>query len=693
MMQTTMINPEVQTMNVSNTAKIARPVTNMKDITEYCNYIEKYETKNQKHYDIFKAVLDAFEDKFFLQDTYGTDEIKIKYKIPETISTNYVSDLCNKKLNEHIKTEKYKDTELDYRFYCAYNILIDILKKNIDTLIKICVLRDENKDHEDFRHELLKNTALLEEFIFSVNCRGKFYGKLTDYSFLHHNFESIKVEKYNGEYTMCILYKFHDYGKIEIEKESMKILKEKLPLYYKEKNMVNKAEIFEYENAKKFKEYLESNNTKCDDNLNFAIEMVFSAIATKRCLHTKVKFFFEDNYYNKDEKLDCKNNSAIMRAQNLENFLSEVNTANVTPIKFDILCMYKNYNIISTYMLSIEQEKNIDLLAFFSDRYITIMLFCIQEKHKTVVTEFFDNLIQKNEQTKDAAKILELKEAKQICTNMINPFKWPIEITTEMDATTKIDKYHTYDFLKHYDDDYKLLYEQIEKYILHVDVEISEKVDQMPINTQILLKNHIGKVKFFENIFNIIKLKDEIKINKAKIVDGKVKSFADLTNRTYLMDFAHVKNELEKMMQAQNEHTAEAASTTIKVTSLKVKMHKQVSETYDFSQVSENGKTIITGIINVIIQLNHMIIKAERDAATLIREIEFYSGIKEKKYENEFWVQQRQEFVIDGETKEIDFIERVFKRQKINHEFETDYELSFLVSLITNILREANYRE
>ncbi|KAM0676954.1 hypothetical protein BDAP_002547 [Binucleata daphniae] len=504
------VNTGTNIMSKSYNYLFQQTVSEEKNYVKFCKHIETIEGNNYKQKYLYETIYSVFKNKYKGECEDGPDDYYTKYLIPKKYKPNEVKETCDNKLKELMKTDEFKDTILDFSFFCAYNMFVDILTQTMDILDEICTLRLKSGNDDDFRRNLIDKFTLLDKFILSVNFILKSDGIEYKHSFLH-NFESISVDETSKDNINIMTIRYNYYNKTnqdKISKDNMDVMEKTIPGYYKVNNIVNKNEIYKFENTTNYTDYYNIEQGQ-NENLDFAIKVAINALALVRCKLTKINYFSQMSYYGMYEKKDEYGIVFNNYQKELIKNLSRVKDfKKILPLEFDTLSMHTNYSILCTYMLSIEQENNIKYLTTCFDEYANMLMDCIQDKYKTAITKFFNDLIGNNKQTDESAKLIYIK---QMCLDTVEEISNNSKITEEInpDTNTEAEKLTVNNVKQYYEKKYKSLFDEItidDKYYSGFK-ECIKKIDE---ETKAFLDKQIGMRTVIEDFKKITSLKEEI---------------------------------------------------------------------------------------------------------------------------------------------------------------------------------------
>ncbi|KAM0678546.1 hypothetical protein BDAP_000949 [Binucleata daphniae] len=605
-----------------------------KNYVTFCKYIETCNEKYYKHKEIYKKIIQVFEGEILEQKSRDAkDEITLIFKIHKRYNKNLVKEMCDNKLKELMETDKYKDTILDFSFFCAYNMFVDISTQTMDTLNKICTLRLESEDDDDFRQKLINDIRLFKKYVLSVNWCIKLNDTEIDYKLLH-NFKSISVKKtYIGKkHKMTVYYRYRDlFKKYKHNKDIINYLIDTIPNYYENKKIIKTKKVFKYENTKNITELIMNNKFENNKKLKLTVNLTLNALAVERGKFTEIFYFSQSSYYGLEEKkrkykicLNYYQNDFIRELCCDESFKTKLK------MKFDTLSMHTNYSILCTYMLSIEQENNIKNLTKCFDEYANMLMDCIQDKYKTAIAKFFDDLIDNNKQTDESANP---RDAKQMYLDILERINCKPKITEEMNPDNKemnpkitketnAEKLTINNVKKYYETEYKPLFEKIDSYSGKKSA-LKECFNKIHKRTQYFLDKQIGVSAVIADITKITNLKKQIEENKKQIIDDVANTFAKQTDPTLFFDSVQAKNKSFKIVSDQNKQIKEDKKT-YKERNKNLPTYNDVVESKINSYIIDKNKDKITNILKDTIQMKNMIIKAENDANKFTSAIEFY---------------------------------------------------------------------
>lgn len=661
MIQTTITNHEINTNDtISDDVSDPRKTEIIKTLA-FFEYVRACAQKNRKHKEFYNDILDAYIKKFYNGTECYYDYVKLISQTPidYTLKNNNYNDMCvdqeedkdvdkcvgqdvskrdkksYKKIIIHfyyetkeklMKTEKYKDLEFDSSLDLAINSFIDNLAFTMDTYKEIIDLRYKYKDNNEFRQTLISKAQLFERFILSINWSLKIMGPKLNISLLH-NFQhiSVGISKDGLNYEMNIHYNFNNVDYDDIDYEFLESIIDIIPNYYKVKSFKNNQEVFRYENATEFIEYAKTKEIKTKIKQHPEVILTFNIIALIRGAATKINYFTGTDYYRNHERQQITINISELQSSIVVNLFRYKRNPYKIDMKFDALNMHTNYNILCMYMLPTIQKNNIGILNAFSDKYVDMLMLCVQEKYKRVIKQFFDDLICSS-QSQAEINIKKLENAKQECINIVNAIKSPVQITKEMDAIPKLKIYSEIDFVKYFENTYGPIYDKIRTYNRY-NIVFSNYIHEIEVNTCNLLKKHIGDENFFIEILEIIKLRENIKEiyqkSNSNNNDDVAEYFAELTNTNKFIHMFASDDNLDSFIQNKINQLENPAITN-SPPRLQAFAYKRVAQMEGVNDIIRHYKPIVIDVINRSLQLKLMIIEAEQKASELVEAIKTY---------------------------------------------------------------------
>ncbi|KAM0677412.1 hypothetical protein BDAP_002096 [Binucleata daphniae] len=299
-------------------------------------------------------------------------------------------------------------------------------------------------------------------------------------------------------------------------------------------------------------------------------------------------------------------------------------------------------------------------------------MFCIQEKHKTVITEIFNDLIRKNEEAEQGRKVTKIKNARQVCLDTVNMIKSPVKITKNMDAITKLEKYSKTDYVLYYQEVYKPIFEII-NYYSRDDIISTKYMRKIQENTRNLLTYNNFSMRFFEKISEVIKLQEENRKNITEAIEGNDGAFANITNPDIFFELYKLENELSTTIKAPIKQTEDIEEGTEKkitnTASLKSMMYNYIINSDYLPYVINNNKPMILDVINKTKVLKSKIIVIDRYASQLTKALKNYNEYKKEDFERSV-LANTIELLVDGVKKQSEiYLERKVKRIKTEHTY------------------------
>ncbi|KAM0677586.1 hypothetical protein BDAP_001913 [Binucleata daphniae] len=628
----TKVELEKDIKNVSHINERHQPVLDDKNIKKWYTLFQLSHMNNIKHEKLYNEIIKSFLSCYFLC-IYRNYYIELKFLIPkikdkeivkqscedekkeqlnDVECTDFVRLFCENKKCELLNKDEFKNLEIDYAFFWAFDTFVETITFTMNTMKKIIKLRLDNEDDEEFREKLIGNEKLFEDYILSLNWIKSFSDDEFTYSLIH-NFHSISVDKSFDEnyYILCIFYDFHNSELLDkSEQKILEKINKTLPKYYLKIKINTRQDIFDHESTKKFTEYLKSNKithiVKGKDELKSLVRIAFNAVAMFRSKRTKINYMAKTGYYinYKKESVGLK---YISYQRLLTKKLRKKICKNRKDLEFDVLSMHTTQSIVDICWLSILLENKIKILMSFTNQFLNLLIDCNKKKYKKAMLEFFDDMIDKykNQQVQ-----VDIKHAKQTCIASLNAIKGLTTKIQDMDLVAKLREYEETDFLMQYKNEYKVIFEQV-KMVEILTMHTADHANKIYAETVKLMGFEPKRKAYFQTILTIICLFEKINLSNEKLVDDQLQTYKNLSQHSYFNNYI---NEIEDMISAK---THEAKENVIKRTKtpnkLKIIVHHAIANRFLKNIINANKRKIIE-IVNDTVLLKSMIIDAEKYA-------------------------------------------------------------------------------
>lgn len=627
-----MLTPNILTMNqILNYALLATAIIYITKINAGVNEIDanhKYETyqmntqkhvfdelynnmqtitqNNAKFEKLYNNIVAKFVEEFLRFPKFEDYNLNIKIKTEENYNTTTVEDFCNKEKNELLKNAEYADIVLDHAFNCALKAFIDTSTFCLNIFVKLYKIEFR------IRETLISDVQLFEDFILSMNWIVKLLNIDLNISLLHNYVAINRAKDVDGTYKLLFVsYEFNNMPWLTfINWPLLKILEAKILKHYKNKEkIINNKDIFENEYKTRYIEYIENKYPQYKNNPGFSIDIAYDAILLKRGKETKINYIPITSFYREAEK---KPHEIVLSGHQL-NFLEKVEKhnkfeGNIYKMEFNVLNMHNTLIIADVCDLSSCLHNDIANLVNFTDQYVKILIGSIKEKHKIVITKYFENFKNRNVQE-------QINTEMRTCITKLDAIAEPVKNIENMDTNTKLENLCKIDYIKYYKNNYEPILKIIKNIERKTDY-FAYDIIALQLKTRILMKKQIVWLKLITKIINIRKKQEEIQEEMASVDYG-----GNYNSENIVKHIKHI-NMLENLKQ-QNDLLVEQN---------KEKNPKQCKN-LEYSALTsiENYRNILTSkkekviyITTQTILLKSMIIEAEQDAYKLLEIMKSY---------------------------------------------------------------------